>query len=80
MPRVKERLTQCEKIRAFLDENGSIDPMQAMHYFGCMRLAARINDLKKEGMYITSNRVPTLDGLSSFARYTSGKWVLNGND
>lgn len=69
MPRVKDRLTQNEKVRAFLEENGCIDQMQAIHYFGCMRLAARINELKKQGMQITSKLLPSLDGTSRFAEY-----------
>ena len=33
---------------------GSINPVEAMRDIGCMRLAARINDLRKEGVKIKS--------------------------
>ena len=47
-------MTQKEKIKKWLDENGSITPLEAMQEFGCMRLAARIKELKDEGEQITS--------------------------
>lgn len=46
------RDTQCDKILRYLRENGSITPVDAMAEFGCMRLAARVADLKKDGYTI----------------------------
>lgn len=45
-------MTQCEKILRYIEENGSITPLDAMREFGCMRLASRICDLKKAGYNI----------------------------
>ena len=45
-------MTQCEDILEYLRENGSITPMEAMQEFGCMRLAARITDLRERGVKI----------------------------
>lgn len=42
-------MTQCEKIINYIEEHGSITPLDALREFGCMRLASRITDLKSEG-------------------------------
>lgn len=34
------KMTQCEKILKYIDENGSITPLDALREFGCMRLAS----------------------------------------
>ena len=63
---------QCEKILRYMQENGSITPVDAMAEFGCMRLAARVADLKKDGYPIVKrmrsgrNRY---DEKVSFAEY-----------
>lgn len=41
--------TQCELILKYLEDFGSISPKEAYEDIGCMRLAARISDLRKEG-------------------------------
>lgn len=38
--------TQCEMILAHLMKYGSITQAEATRYYGCMRLAARISDIK----------------------------------
>ena len=45
--------TQNAKILRYLQENGSITPLDALREFGCMRLASRICDIKKSGFPIT---------------------------
>lgn len=42
-------MTQCEKILRYLEDYGSITPLDALREFGCMRLGARIWDLKRAG-------------------------------
>ena len=69
----RTKTTQKEKIRRFMDENGSITTLQAIREFGCMRLAARINDLKNEGMKIKRTMVAgknRYDETVYFAKYT----------
>lgn len=45
--------TQREMILQYMKDNGSITPVDAMREFGCMRLGARIWDLKnKDGIDI----------------------------
>lgn len=47
-------MSQTEQIRSHLEEHGKIDPMTALKIFGCMRLAARISDLKEGGVKIST--------------------------
>lgn len=47
------KLTQCSKILAYIEREGSITPLDALREFGCMRLASRITDLKKAGFVIS---------------------------
>lgn len=64
--------TQNEKILKYLQENGSITPIDALREFGCMRLGARIWDLKSIGYEITSKMETTKNRYGEpvhFARY-----------
>ena len=47
-------VTQCDRILRHLKDYGSITPMEAMNEYGIMRLAARINDLRAQGIEIAS--------------------------
>lgn len=47
---MKERyMTQNEKVLDYMQKYGSITALDAMRDLGCMRLASRISDLKKDG-------------------------------
>ncbi|MBQ0125972.1 MAG: hypothetical protein KBS59_06615 [Clostridiales bacterium] len=46
--------TQTEEILCYMETFGSITQLEALSEFGCMRLASRINDLKKAGYPIGS--------------------------
>jgi hypothetical protein len=48
------KLTQNQMILMHLQDYGSITSIQAMQEYGFMRLASRINDLKREGYNIIS--------------------------
>ena len=41
--------TQCQMILQYINDFGSISPLEAMQDIGCMRLAARIQDLEEQG-------------------------------
>lgn len=43
------RVTQKDKVLAYMQQYGSITPLDAMREFSCMRLGARIADLKADG-------------------------------
>lgn len=42
-------MNQCELILRYMQEHGSITPMEALNHCGCMRLSARIHDLRNMG-------------------------------
>ena len=65
---MSRKATQCQKILAFIDEFGGITPSDAMMEIGCMRLAARINDLEKAGHRFIHEMV-TREGQYGTVRY-----------
>ena len=65
-------MTQCERILKYMRDFGSINPMQAMKDLGVMRLAARVEDLKKAGYKIIRRTVKGRNRYGnpvSFAEY-----------
>jgi len=50
--------SQLSKIRRHLVERGSITPLEALHLYECMRLGARIHELRKAGMRIDTHTPP----------------------
>ena len=44
------KVSQCDRIVQYIEENGSITQLDALREFGCMRLASRISDLKRQGV------------------------------
>lgn len=49
--------TQCDIILRHLRDFGSITAQEAIQEYGCMRLAARISDLRESGVAIVSETV-----------------------
>ena len=69
-------MTQCQKILDYLNEYGSITPLDALREFGCMRLAARINDLERQGISIISDMEYSVNRSGDkvhYARYRLAK-------
>ena len=48
------KVTQCDKILTHIKEHGSITSAEAMQEYGIMRLASRVNDLRRRGVNIVS--------------------------
>jgi hypothetical protein len=72
---VKE--TQCQQILGYLSRGGKLTPLEALRLFGCNRLAARVNDLRREGFSIRTNIIPvdTSSGeMAHVAEYSMGQW------
>ena len=68
-----EKVTQCDKILAYIREHGSITPLDALREFGCMRLASRMSDLKGRGYNVKSTMETSKNQYGepvSYARYT----------
>lgn len=66
-------MAQSDKILRYMQETGGITPMEAIEQFGCMRLAARISDLKAQGVPIKKETVKRRNRFGepvSFARYS----------
>lgn len=64
--------SQKELVLAYIETHGSITPLEAEREIGCMRLGARIWDLRNEGYNIVSEivEVPTRHGgKAKVARY-----------
>ena len=60
-------MTQNQQIKGYLEKGKSITPLQALNKFGCFRLAARISDLRNEGLNIAT-KIVTKEG-KSYASY-----------
>lgn len=48
------KITQCDRILRHIKDYGSITSLEAVTEYGVMRLASRINDLKRQGYSIIS--------------------------
>ena len=57
-------MTHCEQVLAYLKTGRDITPLEALDNFGCLRLGARIFDLKARGHNISRRmiEVPTRHG------------------
>lgn len=63
--------TQNEKILDYIDEHGSITPVDAFRDLGITRLAARIHDLRMDGFSITGEMVEGQDRFGDKVRFMS---------
>ena len=66
-------MTQCDMILRYMQDTGSITPWEAMREFGCMRLGARIYDLRRRGVEVTRELVTDRNRYGkpvSYARYS----------
>lgn len=75
------KVSQCEKIVRYMQQNGSITQLDALREFGCMRLASRISDLKRQGVAVKREMETSKNRYGepvSYARYTLEGGVHNG--
>lgn len=61
-------MAQTQQILEYMELNGSITPLEALYKIGCLRLGARIYDLKHEGHLIRSENVS--NNGKTYARYS----------
>lgn len=64
-----EQLSVAAKILAHMKKGRSISALEAMNLFGCMRLSARIYQLKHDGHDIDSEREKNIKTGKSYSRY-----------
>ena len=58
------KASQTKEIQTHLESGKSITQMDALNLFGCFRLAARIHDLRKQGLDVVMELVETSKGKS----------------
>lgn len=51
------KATQKQQILEYMQRNGGITPAEAYEHIGCLRLAARIHDLRVDGHDIVADIV-----------------------
>lgn len=68
----RDTKTQKEMTLDYMERYGSISPLEALSAYGCMRLAARIADLKKDGYFITKRIAD--DGNYAIYRLGDEEW------
>lgn len=66
-------MNQCERIMRYLEEFGSITPLEAMEEFGIMRLASRIHDLRAQGVEIEAETEFSKNRYGENVHYTRYK-------
>ena len=54
--------SQTKQIAQWLKDGKAITQMDALNMFGCFRLASRINDLRRLGLNIATDKIMTATG------------------
>lgn len=62
-------MTQADMILMYMRDVGSITPLDALREFGCMRLGARIYDLKRQGHAIRTEKECAKNRYGKSVRY-----------
>jgi hypothetical protein len=62
-------MSQNKQIADYLNKGKKLTPIDALNKFGCFRLAARIADLRNEGMNIVTRTIK-LDNKKQIAQYS----------
>ena len=62
-------MSQNKQISDYLNKGKKLTPIDALNKFGCFRLAARIADLRNEGMNIVTNTIK-LENKKQIAQYS----------
>lgn len=68
-------MTQCERILQYMQDYQSITQLDALREFGCMRLASRISELRKQGVNIIRDMETSNNRYGekvTYARYRLG--------
>ena len=62
-------MSQNKQIADYLNKGKKLTPIDALNKFGCFRLAARIADLRNDGMNIVTNTIK-LKNKKQIAQYS----------
>ena len=52
----RDTKTQCEMTLEYMERYGSVTPLEALQAYGCLRLGARICDLRTAGYQIKTDQ------------------------
>ena len=69
-PAKPEKVTQGAKILKYMQEYGSITPVEAFRDLGVMRLGARIYDLEQQGVKIIHERETSRNRMGENTTYS----------
>lgn len=72
------KVTQCDRILRHLKDYGSISSLEAITEYGILRLASRINDLKRMGYKISSETKKSKNRYGETTHFSVYKLVENG--
>ncbi|TID11741.1 hypothetical protein JO83_12970 [Avibacterium paragallinarum] len=72
----KQSQSQCKKILAYLKTGKKITALEALNRFGCMRLSARILDLREQGYPITDEMMKDPNSGKRYKAYWLAENVL----
>lgn len=64
-------MTQAEAIRAYIDDKGSITPMEAFYELGITKLATRISEMKKNGEKFRTTYISYMTQYGRTVKYAS---------
>jgi hypothetical protein len=62
-------MSQNKQIADYLNKGKKLTPIDALNKFGCFRLAARIADLRNDGMNIVTKTIK-LENKKQIAQYS----------
>ena len=62
-------MSQNKQIADYLNKGKKLTTIDALNKFGCFRLASRINDLRNDGMKI-STKIIKLENKKQIAQYS----------
>ena len=68
-------ITQNKQILEYLKTHEYITPMDAMNYFGIMRLAARISDLTRQGYVFERKTIKSHNRFGDDVQYRGYKLI-----
>lgn len=73
---MRKGMTQRQMVLEYIKMFGSIDPQEAYFNIGCMKLATRVSELKREGHNIVSETITATNRWGKtvhFKRYRLGE-------
>lgn len=71
------KITQCDRVLQHLQDHGSISTLEGITEYGILRLASRINDLKRRGIAISSETKTGKNRYGEKVHYSVYRLVRN---